>query len=375
MLIFQVTVTLLTLIISPIFVLLHKNAAIVNYHLLFSIGIIPLILAAMVHFIPVLARSKKPGKWIHFLPVLALGSGLLITSHFAFPQRVIAGQYLGASIDLFVTANLGVWAYHLKSKSIGTPHPCLDWYLVALLCLFIALTAIVLTYFIPSQHLAFRLLHLHLNTLGFIGFTALGTLQVLLPTATKRPDPKVASRMQQYIKWMVAGALITACSAAWNPKLAWIGFTLLVIPILGILKCSLQLYWIDIFKLNGTAPALVAALCGYIFALIIGITHAYHQADLNPISTFIIAFLMPLVTGAVSYLLPLWLRPGQQTAWHQTTRSNLARNNGLRALTFLMGGVMAGTGHEVGWTLAALTVGTFIAQTLFLFIHRTEALA
>jgi len=61
---FQIVVTLLTFIAITIFALLHESAAIVSYHIVFSIGIIPLILAAIVHFLPVLARSKKPNKWI-----------------------------------------------------------------------------------------------------------------------------------------------------------------------------------------------------------------------------------------------------------------------------------------------------------------------
>lgn len=372
---FQAVVTLLTFIAASILVLLHENAAIFSYHIIFAVGIIPLILAAMVHFVPVLARSRKPSKWIRLLPLFALLSGLLITSHFAFPQTVTTGHYLGATIIIMVVANLGGWAYHLRSKSIGTPHPCLDWYLAAMLCLFIALGAIVIAYFMPSQRTAFRLLHLHLNTLGFIGITALGTLQVLLPTAIQRPDPKVASRMHKHLKWMVAGTLITACSTAWHPKLAWIGVTLLAIPVSGTLKSWLQLYRGEIFKRNGTAPVLAAALSGYIIALVIGTAHAYHQPSFNPIASFIIAFIMPLVTGAVSYLLPLWLRPGQQTTWHQAARKHLGVNGGIRALIFLAGGVMVGLGHDVGWYLAVLAAGTFLVQILLLFIHRTESLA
>jgi hypothetical protein len=41
-----------------------------------------------------------------------------------------------------------------------------------------------------------RLVHLHLNTLGFIGLTAIGTLHVLMPTVLGQPDPLVAQRLQ-----------------------------------------------------------------------------------------------------------------------------------------------------------------------------------
>jgi hypothetical protein len=223
-------------------------------------------------------------------------------------------------------------------------------------------------YFIPAQRAALRLLHLHFHTLGFIGITALGTLQVLLPTVAQQPDPKVISRMHKHLKWVVAGTVITACGAAWHRNLAWIGVILLTVPLFDIFKSWIQLYSKVIFKIHGAAPALAAALCGYVIALIIGSIHGYHQPHFNPIATFIIAFLMPLVTGAVSYLLPLWLHPGQQTPWHQAARKHLGFGGGLRALIFMAGGVMVGLGHEIGWYLAVFATGTFLVQTLLLFM-------
>lgn len=368
MLPFQVAVTLLTFIAASVLALLRGSAAIVSYHMIFAIGVVPLIIGAMVHFVPVLARSKGPGKFIRLLPLIALLGGVLVIGYFAFPQILPFAHYLGAAIIIIAVASLWYWACRLRSKAIGTPHPCLDWYLAAMLCLFIALAAILIGYFIPSQRAALRLLHLHLNTLGFVGITALGTLQVLLPTAAQLPNPKVASHMHKHLKLVVTGTVIIACSAAWQPNLAWIGVVLLAIPLFGILKSWLQLYARDVFKVHGTAPALAAALCGYVITLVIGTAHAYHQPHFNPIATFIIAFLMPLVTGAVSYLLPLWLRPGQQTPWHQAARKHLGFGGGLRALIFLAGGVMVGLGHGIGWYLAVFTAGTFLAQTLLLFM-------
>lgn len=368
MLQFQVAVTLLTFIAASIFALLRGGATIVSYHLIFAIGIVPLILGAMAHFVPVLARSKNPGKFIRLLPAIAIIGGILVTSYLIFPQTVPYGHYLGAAIIIVAVASLGVWAYRLRVGAIGKPHPCLDWYLAAMLCLFIAVGAILVGYFIPAQRAALRLLHLHFNSLGFIGITALGTLQVLLPTTAQRPDPKVASRMHKHLKRVVAGTVITACGAAWHCNLAWIGVILMTVPLFDIFKSWIQLYSKAIFKIHGAAPALAAALCGYVIALIIGSIHGYHQPHFNPIATFIIAFLMPLVTGAVSYLLPLWIRPGQQTPWHYSARKHLEFGGGLRALIFLAGGMMVGLGYEIGWYLAIFTIGTFLAQTLLLFM-------
>jgi hypothetical protein len=365
---FQAGVVLLTFIAASILALSRGNAAIVSYHVIFTIGVVPLILGAMVHFMPVLTLSKSPGRFIQLLPATVLLGGGLVTSYFVFPQTIPAGHYLGAAIIIIAVASLGRWAYRLRSEAIGTPHPCLDWYLMAMAFLFVAVGAILMSYFIPAQRAALRLLHLHLNTLGFIGITALGTLQVLLPTAAQRQDTGAATRMHKHLKWMVAGTVMIACGSVWRPDLSWIGMALIMIPLFGIFKAWRHLYAGEIFKLHGATPSLGAALCGYAVAVVLGAVHAYHHPYVNPVAAFIIAFLMPLVTGAVSYLLPLWLRPGRQTAWHQAARRHLGFGGGLRALIFLAGGVMVGLGHGIGWYLAAFTASIFLAQTLLLLI-------
>jgi len=192
---FQVAVTLLTLIVASSLLALRGGATIISYHIIFAIGVVPLILGAIIHFVPVLTRSKSPSKLIRLLPFIALFGGVMVTMYFAFPQMLPYGHTLGASIIIITVVILVVWAYRLRIKAIGNPHPCLDWYLAALLCLLIALGAILVGYFIPSQRTTLRLIHLHLNTLGFISITALGTLQVLMPTAAQRPDPNVAASM------------------------------------------------------------------------------------------------------------------------------------------------------------------------------------
>jgi hypothetical protein len=365
---FQVAIVLLTFIVASLLAILGGSAAIISYHVIFAIGIVPLIISAMVYFVPVLTRSRSPSRMITMLPMTALIGGVVVTSHFAFPQAIPHGQYIGAAIIVTVIASLGVWAYRSGSKAIGMPHPCLNWYLTAMACLFVALTAILIAYLIPSQRAALRLLHLHLNTLGFIGITALGTLQVLLPTAAQRADPEVTVRMRRHLKWIVAGTFLIACGAAWHPSLAWIGLALLAIPLAGIFKSWLPLYFKDIFTLNGATPALAAALCGYAVTMLLGTVHAYHYPYFKPVATFIIAFLMPLVTGTVSYLLPLWLHPGQQTTWHHAARKHLGLGGGLRAMALLIGGVSAGLGYRFGWVLAVIAVSVFLAQILLMFI-------
>lgn len=369
MLLLQVTVVLLAFAAASLLLALRPgNAAIVSYHIVFAIGIVPLILAVMVYFIPVLTRSKNPGCIIPALPFAALTGGVLVTGYFAFPRVVWHGQYIAAAIVMMTVASLGYWAYNRGSHAIGKPHPCLNWYLAAMASLFVALGAILMIYFIPGQRSALRLFHLHLNTLGFVGITALGTLQVLLPTVARRPDPAAGVHMLRYLKWVVAGTVLIAFGAAWQPAIAWAGLATLVIPVFDIAGSWARLYAREIFALHGAAPALAAALAGYMATLVLGIAHAVQYSHLNPVAAFIIAFLMPLVTGAVSHLLPLWLQPGQQTAWHTAARKHLEFSGGLRGLIFLVSGILAGLDYKIGWIVAAITAGVFFAQVVLVFI-------
>jgi len=360
----QVAISLLAFVAAACLLLTGQVAAIAGYHIVFAVGILPLILAAMAHFVPVLTRSGTPHRTVRFIPLAALLGGLPAVLYFVFPQTAPIGHYLGAIVAGSAVAAFALWALHLRGKTIGAPHPCLDWYFAALACLLIGLCAILAGYWLPGQRAALRLLHLHINTLGFIGITALGTLQVLLPTAAQKPDPDAGIRMRLHLKWIVGGTLLTALAVAWQPTFAWIGLAVLAFPLAAIFEAWLRLYRTRIFVLHGAIPSLAAALFGYLMVLALGAANGYFHGGLNPIAAFIAAFLMPLVIGAVSYLLPLWLRPGQQGEWHQAMRKNMGIASSARALILLAGGLMAGLGIEAGWALTLFALGTFVVQVI-----------
>jgi uncharacterized membrane protein YiaA len=360
----QVAISLLAFVVAACLLLTGKVAAIAGYHIVFAIGILPLILAAMAHFVPVLTRSGNVARTIRFIPLFALAGGVLVVLYFTFPQLVPTGHYLGAIVSGSAVVAFTLWTVRLRRKTLDSPHPGLDWYLAALACLLIGLCAILAGHWLPEQRAALRMLHLHMNTLGFIGLTALGTLQVLLPTVAQKPDPDVGIRMRLHLKWMVGGTLVTAVTVAWQPALAWVGLAVLAFPLAAIIEAWLRLYRHHIFALHGATPSLASALLGYLMVLALGAANGYFHGGFVPVAAFIVAFLMPLVTGAVSYLLPLWLRPGKQTEWHQAMRRSMGFASSARALILLAGGLMAGLGIEAGWALTLFAVGTFVVQVI-----------
>jgi hypothetical protein len=332
-------------------------------HLAFAAGIMPLIFGAMLHFVPVLTRSRVPPPALRFLPLLAAAGGLLAACAFFLPVFFNAGIHAGAALALGAALVMAGWIVRRAQAALGAPHPCLYWYLAAVLCLALALAAALAMNAWPSQRTALRIFHLHLNTLGFIGLTAIGTLQVLLPTAAGRPDQDAGARLRSDLPLAVAGVLLVAGGGAWLKPLAYAGIALLLVAVIRLGTAWAARFPGEVARMHGATPSLALALFGLLALLFAGTGHAQRGLGGNDaIFGFVLAFLLPLVTGAASQLLPLWLRPGVQTPWHHAARARLGRYAGLRALAFLVAGVMVALGVHAGAWLAAAALAMFIAQ-------------
>jgi len=318
-------------------------------HVAFALGVLPLILAAMAYFIPVLTRSGGAGPAAWLPPLLALSGGLTAVHAFAADFSAVR-LALAATLGALAALGLATWAIVRARRMFGPRHRGLDWYLAALGYLLLALLAVVLMPPFPEQRNAFRLFHLHANLLGFVGLTALGTLQVLLPTCVGRPDPDTAVRLRSDLKWAVAGVLLVSLGAAaplppsagWmRPQLATAGALLYGWVIARMLFAWRSRFGAALRQIHGAAPSLTAAAVGLLALLALGAAHGFGLMPARPaIAGFVIAFLLPLVTGAASHLLPVWLRPGVQDQWHRDLRAKLVRWGGVRGLSLLLLGLV-----------------------------------
>jgi hypothetical protein len=312
-------------------------------HLAFALGIVPLILAAMSYFIPVLTRSAAAGFGVWWPPLLAWSGGVLAV--YAFAGDVSPAMLsLAATLAGVAAAGIGGWALLRVRRMFGPRHRGLDWYLAALGFLLLAVLAIVLMPLYPEQRNALRLFHLHANLLGFVGLTALGTLQVLMPTCVGRPDPDAAVRLRRDLKWAVGGVLLISLGAAVALR-AGAMLTVLGAALYGWVVCSMLLGWLrgfgkDLVRTDGAAPSLAAAALGLLSLLALGLAHGAGWVPARPaVAGYVIAFLLPLVSGAAAHLMPVWLRPGVQNEWHATLRARLCRWGGVRGLILLFLGL------------------------------------
>lgn len=353
--------TLAALAVALALAAFERAPALALTHLVLSVGILPLILAAMLYFVPVLTRTRAPAGIVRSMPAVALAAGSAPVLAFLSIRPTALLIDAGALLALGAALSVGAWMLRRARRSLGAPHPGLSWYLAALGCLGVALGALLAMHLWPQHYLALRRVHLHLNTLGFVALTAVGTLQVLMPTVLGRSDPDAARRLRTDLPWALGGTVLIAAGAAWLPLLGYVGAALW----LGVLARLAHAWWSlfrrQIFVCHGAAPSLAAALLGLALLLLAGVAHGERWLlATHAVAALFAAFLLPLVTGALSHLLPLWRRPAAPGAWHEEQRRRLQRGGALRAALFLGGGVLLLFGVRAGYAVAGAALVLFL---------------
>ncbi|MBS1159840.1 MAG: hypothetical protein H6R15_2259 [Proteobacteria bacterium] len=357
--------TLLALLASVVLLISGVGAVQAVAHLAFAVGIVPLIFAAMMHFVPVLTRTGEPHRWLARLPVFAqLCGGLAVLAMQGLVPR--AWLHLAVLLDLLLTAVLFNWMAGRARATIGSPHPGWRWYGAALGCLMLALLAVLLIAVWPTHWWALRLFHLHLNSIGLLGLAALGTLPILLPTVLGKPDPEAAGWLHRRL-WLVAGgALVVATGAAVVWPFGVPGAALVLVAALGLIGQWTRRFGLRTLLRDGVSASLLAAVCGLMLSLGAGVAHGAKLMEGRPtLLAWGIGFLLPLVSGALSQLLPVWRWPGPVTPARLLMRQKLAASGAWRAALFLA----SASALLAGFRLAAaafllLALGLFLANLL-----------
>ncbi len=338
---------------------------VLHIHLALAAGAMPLIIVAVSYFVPVLTRSRAAPAGIASLGLVAAIAGFLAVGLFIHADT--RDLYVPATAMLGVAGVMVAWMWRRAQCALGAPHPCFYWYVAALACLMLALLAVVAMSVWPDQRPALRLVHLHLNLIGFVGLTAIGTLQVLLPTVAGRFDPDVTIRMRWGLPFSVVGTLLIAGGAAWLPWLAWGGVALWLVVLIPIASSWIRLYRREILSWHGAAPSLAAAFVGFSCVIAGGGVHVLGVASPATIGhLYVFAFLLPLVSGAVSHLLPLWLSAKRSPAWRKEAQRRLNAGGGLRGFLFLAAGVLTAVGWHGSFSLAL--GGMFLVFAVLLWL-------
>lgn len=333
--------TLLALMTAAVLAAAGSGSPAAIAHLAFAAGIVPLIFAAISHFVPVLTRTGDPSRRIRQLPFFAQFAGL--TAAFALQGWLpYSAVFFAAAVDLLLALILLRWIFSRVKATLGSPHPGWRWYAGALIFFILALLAILASLAWPEHYGIWRLLHLHLNLLGLLGLAAFGTLPVLLPTVLGKPDLKAADWLRRRFWPTFTLTLLMAASSA---TALWL-LAVVSAAWLLILLLSLILHWIRSFGLrhllaDGASCALMSASSGWLLCLLAGALHAFDWLPARPtLWAWAAAFLLPLVTGALSQLLPVWTYPGRISPQRQHLRSALAAGGQVRSVLFLLAGLL-----------------------------------
>jgi hypothetical protein len=338
-----------------------------TFHLFFAAGALPLIFGAIIHFVPVLTRSGAPARAIRFLPLTVQCAGIVTPLGLAgqLPEWSLhAAAILVAGAALVLLA----WTTRRLRTTLGTPHPGARWYGAALLCLFFAVSLVPVWLALPELRPALRLFHLHLNTLGFIGLAALGTLPVLLPTTLGRPEPGAANRLLRDLPVAVSGAVLIAAGTASTVWLAVLGTVLMICVVARNLLAWQSVFGIRSIVGAGGTASLAAATVGFMLLLLAGIAHGLGWIVARPaLEAYVALFLLPLVTGALSHLLPVWRFPGVASSARSRMTRHLAQGGQWRALLFIGGGLLLATDVAVGLLPVAAGLALFASALMRAF--------
>lgn len=333
-------------------------------HLVLAAAVMPLIFGAIAHFVPVLTRSREPPRSVLFAPVLLQLAGLLTFLHF-YGETGVNALLAAAVVSFLVAAGFAGWLVFRAGHTLGKPHPCWRWYLAAIASLAAGLALVPFMYFWPEFRHELRLLHIHLNTLGFVGLTALGTLQVLVPTVLSGPDLDASNRLRHDLPLAGAGVLLIGMGAAlwWPLSVPGAGLLFLVAFRHGL--AWWRRYGASTIGGNGASAALGGALCGFLLMLIAGVFHASGLiSGHDAVPGFVVAFLFPLITGALSQLLPVWRYSGRSTSERLEMRKEMLKGGFCRALLFLLGGALLVAGQGYGLWFAAIGLASFVVALI-----------
>ncbi|MBF0153557.1 MAG: hypothetical protein HQL64_07440 [Magnetococcales bacterium] len=339
-------------------------------HIVLAVGVLPLVTAMIIHFASVLTRTRQAEGLVAWLPLVAMAAGLTAFLAMEFDRRFV---FLGAPLGWVVGLVLLAWMRKCAKRALGEVHPGLLWYQGSATFLAVAMVAIYGGMLLPQYWRILREVHLHLNLLGFLGTAAIGTLQVLMPTVGGYTDNDVMRRLRVDFKFAVIGTLGATVGAAWYRPLSWIGLVGWLIPVVH-LAVSVLRHRPQIWSSGGVLFSLFVALTGYLSLMLAGIPIVMGWMDAShTVPLFFMVFLFPLVMGALSHLLPLWLRQGDGSAgFHARDRQILARGSRWRTLLFLVSGLAMAGGQY--WSVYLVLVGLvwFIVQVMTVVISESR---
>ena len=294
--------------------LVHVHGALVG-------GVAQMIMGAMLAFIPPLLMTgqKRPDSHPILLTVInggalgmVLGFGLQNLTIVAAGGLLVLGTFLSIASD----------AWRQTRQSLNSPPLNLLFYGLALIALFggLAVGIGMASRFIDmSWYGHARLVHIHLNLLGFITLVIVGTMHNLLPTIlqNKLYSPRLARTV--FFLLPTGMAVLIAGFALSSLKTELVGGTLLVVGT-GFYAFNLFATWqTSSHTGNAASDHLLVATFFLILAMVMGVLVGVNYLWDVPVFPFgtlhvvaythmaLVGFVLQTIFGALSHLVPITL--------------------------------------------------------------------
>jgi hypothetical protein len=139
------------------------------------------------------------------------------------------------------------------------------------------------------------------------------------------------------------------------------GAALVLTAALGLIGQWTRRFGLRSLLADGVTASLLAALVGLLLVLTAGVIHGAGLASARPtLLAWGIGFLLPLVSGALSQLLPVWRWPGPAIPERALMRQRLAASGTWRSLLWIASALAVLAGFE-------LLASVLLAAGLLLF--------
>ena len=272
------------------------------------------------HFTEALMKIKIPDehRGTQVRRIFILNAGILVLMIGMVGQLSVPGLYAATVVGALIVGSMVAWhgIYLLKQVRQALPSRfgvTIRFYIVAALLLPLGAAfggMIAYPNLSGTLHSQFLLAHEAVNVLGFVGITAVGTLVTFWPTMlrTKMVD-KALTHSLRALYLMCGGLALTVVGAILGMRpLAAAG---LVVYLLGLLIVA----WVMVRTLRTKRPNEYPPMSvgmGFLW-LIVGVaataylvaTVPFAQLDMRAVTPiFVVGFLLQLLLGAMSYLLP-----------------------------------------------------------------------
>jgi nitrite reductase (NO-forming) len=329
------------------------------------------------HFVSALlwARSQNRSRQMTIISLLNIGIvGVLISvSKNSHVFLVLSALLMAGVIAFYLRGITGLIKGSLNKKFKGV----VAFYQLAALMILVGMTLGVVDTFRSDEDIwqsRITLAHLHANLLGWVGLTIIGTLVTLWPTVLRtQMHDKAIVKAKLGLKFLITGIIGSIFGSLINQPLILalsiaiylVGSFITLVPAAILLRRRVpdrSSSWMLFTGAIGLAVLLTSEI-------ILVLEYKTSEKILTSIESHLLLiftlWLLPILLGALTYLLPVVL--GRGPASNRTLELTL--NYGWRWRIFLLPlssvfQILPSRFHNVGRLLAALALGIFLMLSL-----------